>query len=81
MNKLPGPMLCDQVERFRVYFINKSDEMSIGNIKIASNAMKSSLVYFSHIDKQPPAKGNPETAISFSKDELKPVKKTNIFFH
>lgn len=74
MSKQVDSMLCDQVERFRLYFINKSDEMSIGNIKIASNAMTSSLVCFSQIDKQSNSKGNQETAISFSKDELKPVK-------
>ncbi len=73
MSKQADSMLCDQVQRFRLYFINKSDEMSIGNVKIASNAMTSSLVCFSQIDKQSNANGNLETAISFSKDELKPV--------
>jgi len=67
-------MLCDQVERFRLYFINKSDEMSIGNIKIASNGMKSSWVCFSQTDKQTNSNVNLETEISFSKDQLKPVK-------
>ncbi len=46
MDNLPKTMMCNQLEKVRIYFINKSDEMSIGNIKIASNASAMSRLCF-----------------------------------
>ncbi len=46
MDNLPKTMICNQLEKVRIYFINKSDEMSIGNIKIASNASTMSRLCF-----------------------------------
>ncbi len=46
MDKLPNNLLCNQLERIRVYFINPSDNIPIGNIRIASNGVANSTLCF-----------------------------------
>jgi len=47
MDSVPETMLCNQLERIGVYFINLCDEVPIGNIRIASNGIGMSRVCFS----------------------------------
>ena len=46
MDSVPETMLCNQLERVGVYFINLCDEVPIGNIRIASNGIGMSRVCF-----------------------------------
>ena len=46
MDNLPKSMICNQLERVKIYFINMSDEFPIGNIKIASNEIQTSRIFF-----------------------------------
>lgn len=46
MDHLPTKLLCNQLERVRIYLVNTSSEMPIGNIKIASNGLVSSRISF-----------------------------------
>lgn len=51
MSHIPTFMMCNQLERVKIYFVNLSDQFSIGNLKIASNGIQSSHLCFDDINK------------------------------
>ena len=52
MDKMPEKMLCNQLERVKLYFINKSDTIPVGNIRIASNGISQSNICFNDSNKR-----------------------------
>jgi hypothetical protein len=69
MNKLPTKMYCDQFVKVKLYFINlNNNNKSIGNIKIASNGIAMSRIYFCETNKK--------TNKLLKLNELKAINKT-----
>lgn len=52
MDKIPSDLLCNQLEKVRVYFINPSENIPIGNIRIASNGIANSTLCFNDTNKK-----------------------------
>lgn len=76
MDKLPEKMLCNQLELVRLYFINNSNTIPVGNIRIASNGISQSNICFDDPNKQVKTSLSPNELntrpISDYKTNLKP---------
>ena len=67
---LPDSMICNQFERVKLCFVNLSDEMPVGNIKIASNGLSNARLCFYDGNKAKETKTE-GSMIVLKKDEFK----------
>jgi hypothetical protein len=70
MDRLPTEMICGQIERIKLFIINTSNQMSIGNLRIVSHSIEQSNLWFSESKSSKIMLQNDRMS-SFSKSEFK----------
>lgn len=76
MDSVPDTMYCEQLKRIRIYFINTSDTIPIGNLRIASNGLTTSKLCFNHPNKQT-TKSNALFTSDFKSKDFQTTDQTN----